>query len=177
MARMRKGIAYRGLERPNTRISKYRQKAYVRMDPHIKIARFEMGNPNKVFEYTLNLVSKEGVQIRQESLEAARTTSSRFLEKTLPKSEYFMKMRVYPYHILRENPLAAGAGADRMSTGMQRSFGKPIGVAAQVKRGQTVLSVGLSKANIATGRKALRRAATKMPCGFTVTEHETPITK
>ena len=46
---------------------------------------------------------------------------------------YFFQLRIYPHHILRENPLAAGAGADRMSTGMKCAFGKPISVAARVK--------------------------------------------
>ncbi len=167
---MRKGVAYRKFERPNTRISKYRKLAYVRIDPHIKIARFEMGEPNKKFAYTLNLVSKNPVQIRQESIESARQTTSRFLEKNLTKSDFFMKVRIYPYHILRENPLAAGAGADRMSTGMQRSFGKPIGVAAQVKKGQTIFSLHVEKNNLATARKALGRAATKVPCGCMIQE-------
>ena len=164
MARMRKGIAYRGMERPNTRISKFRKLSYVRIDPHIKIARFELGDPNAKFEYTVQLVSKAAVQIRQEAIESARMTSSRLLEKSITKSDYFMKVRIYPFHILRENPLAAGAGADRMSTGMQRSFGKPIGVAAQVKRGQTVITIGVNKANLLLAKKALKRAATKLPC-------------
>ena len=168
MARMRKGIAYRKFERPNTRISKFRTLSYVRIDPHIKIARFEMGEPNKKFSYTLNLVSKSPVQIRQESIESARMTSSRYLEKNLTKADYFMKVRIYPFHILRENPLAAGA--DRMSTGMQRSFGKPIGVAAQVRKGQTIFSLSVEKNNLEVARKALNRAATKVPCSCMIEE-------
>lgn len=170
MARMRKGIAYRSFERPNTRISKFRKLSYVRIDPHIKIARFEMGEPNKKFEYTLDLVSKNPVQIRQESIESARQTSARLLEKNLTKSDFFMKIRIYPFHVLRENPLAAGAGADRMSTGMQRSFGKPIGVAARVRKGQIILSLSVDKNNLELARKALRRAATKVPCSCMIEE-------
>ncbi|MEK6967064.1 MAG: 50S ribosomal protein L16 [Nanoarchaeota archaeon] len=170
MARMRKGIAYRKLERPNTRISKFRTLSYVRIDPHIKIPRFVMGEPNKKFGYTLDLISKSSVQIRQESIESARQTSSRYLEKNLAKTDFYMKIRIYPFHILRENPLAAGAGADRMSTGMQRSFGKPIGVAAQVKKGQIIFSLSVDKNSLPVARKALRRAATKVPCSCLIEE-------
>ena len=103
---MRKSVAYRRIERPYTRVSKFRKKAFVRMTPHRKIARFEIGE-NKKFEYTLNLNSKADIQIRQEAIESARQTSVRLLEKTLGKAGYFLKIRIYPFHILRENPLAA----------------------------------------------------------------------
>ena len=170
MARMRKGIAYRKFERPNTRISKFRTLSYVRIDPHIKIARFEMGEPNKKFSYTLNLVSKSPVQIRQESIESARMTSSRYLEKNLTKADYFMKVRIYPFHILRENPLAAGAGADRMSTGMAHSWGKPIGAAAQVQHGKPVFTIHVNKEHMDAARKALKAASHKLPLSYQIVE-------
>ena len=55
-----------------------------------------------------------------------------------------MMIRIYPHHIMRENPLATGAGADRMSTGMKKSFGKTIGVAARVHKGQTLVTVNVN---------------------------------
>ena len=169
MARMRKGIAYRKLERPNTRISKYKKKSYVRITPHIKIARFDMGEFRTDYEYSVDLITRAGVQIRQEALESARQTSIRLLEKTLGKTGYNFKIRIYPFHILRENPLAAGAGADRMSTGMQRSFGKPIGIAAQVRKGQKIITVRTNTPNLEVARKALKRASKKIPCGCMIT--------
>ncbi len=57
------------------------------------------------------------------------------------KTDYKFKIKVYPHHHIRENPLASGAGADRMSTGMKKSFGKVIGLAARVKEGQEVMEV------------------------------------
>ena len=61
-------------------------------------------------------------------------------------------------------PGAVGAGADRFSTGMQKSFGKPIGNAAQVKKGQVIFEIGIDKANLELAKKALTRAKTKLPC-------------
>jgi len=164
MAKLRKFAAYRRVERPYTRKSKYKKKSFVKAPPNMRIVTFDMGNLQKTFEYSMHLCAKTHLQIRHNALESARQTSNRFLEKALGKGGYSMKVRVYPHHVLRENPLAAGAGADRMSTGMQLAFGKAIGLAAQVKEGQPIFTVCVDKANIAPGRIALERASKKLPC-------------
>ena len=165
MARLRKFCAYRRLERPYTRRSKFVEKSYVKANPALKIVRFEMGAPpSKSFDYVLNLKPKAALQIRHDALESARQTSNRFLESSVGKNDYFMKIMVYPHHVLRENPLAAGAGADRMSTGMQKSFGKPIGFAAQVKEGKILCSLSVDEQHLETARKAMKRFSHKIPC-------------
>ncbi len=164
MAKLRKGVAYRKIERPYTRISKYREKSYIRTARNIRVVRFDMGDANKKFEYTLNLIPKSSIQIRHNSIESARQSSNRLLEKVLGKTGYFMKIRMYPHHVLRENPLASGAGADRMSTGMQKSFGKPMGFAAQVKEGKTILSLSVDKQHLDTAKLALARFNQKIGC-------------
>ena len=136
------------------------------MDPHIKIVRFDFGDPNKQFDYSLDLIPKAAIQIRQEAIESARQTSNRLLEKKIGKTDFHFKIRIFPYHVLRENPLAAGAGADRMSTGMQKSFGKPIGVAAQVRKGQKIMTLSVNKEHLDVAKEALKRASKKMPCSF-----------
>ncbi|MBR9703247.1 50S ribosomal protein L16, partial [Candidatus Woesearchaeota archaeon] len=75
-----------------------------------------------------------------------------------------------PHHILRENPLASGAGADRMSTGMKMSFGKPIGLAAQVRKGKKIIEISVDPQNVATAKLALKRAASKFPCACRIVE-------
>ena len=145
MARIRKFAAYRRLERPYTRISKYKRKSFIKANPPHNIVRFNMGNPKKKFEYTLNLNSKIDVQIRHNALESARQSSNRMLEKDIGAKDYYLNIMVYPHHVLRENPLAAGAGADRFSTGMSHSFGKPISRAAQIKQGQTIFKLKVDK--------------------------------
>lgn len=164
MARIRKFVSYRRLERPYTRTSKYKSKSFVRMTPNPKVVGFETGNPKKSFEYTLQLISKGDLQIRDNALESAKQTSNKLLEKTIGISSYHLKIRPYPHHVLRENPLAAGAGADRFSTGMQKAFGKPIGIAAQVKRGDVIFLLSVNKQNINLAKQALGRASKKLPC-------------
>ncbi|HLC89113.1 MAG TPA: ribosomal protein L16 [Candidatus Nanoarchaeia archaeon] len=66
-------------------------------------------------------------------IESARMTSNRVLEKNIGR-EYHLRIKIYPHHVLRENPLASGAEADRMSTGMKLSFGKSISTAARVRK-------------------------------------------
>ncbi len=168
MARIRKFIAYRRLERPYTRVSKYKKKSYVKANPHMTLVKFEMGDPSKKFSHTLNLVSKTDLQIRYNALESARQTANRLVENKLGKKAYFFKFKVYPHHVLRENPLAAGAGADRMSTGMSHSFGKAIGRAARVKKGQTVLTIKVNKQNLSTAKTALKRASHKLPNSYRI---------
>jgi large subunit ribosomal protein L10e len=169
MAKLRKGRAFRKLKRPYTRISKFRKKSYVRMDPHIKVIRFDMGDPNKKFEYTLELIAKSSLQIRQEALESARQICNRILEGRLGKTGFAFKIKAYPHQILREKPMATGAGADRTSTGMAAAFGKPVDVAARVKKGKELFEVKVDGANIDTAKKALKEASYKLPLSYQIT--------
>ncbi len=168
MAKLRKAIAYRKLERPYTRKSKYDKKQYVRGVPHIKLVRFEHGDKKREYECHIMLLSKDSLQIRQEALESMRMTANRVFEKFVGKNQFFYRLRVYPFHILRENPLAAGAGADRMSTGMQKPFGKPIGVAAQVHTGKILADAFVGKANEDKAKLALSKSSKKLPGGWRV---------
>ena len=168
MAKLRKFAAYQKLERPYTRISKYTKKNYVRGGfPHMKVIKFDMGNPRKEYDNVIKLNSKSSMNVRHNALESARMTSNRLLEKSIGK-EYHLRIKMYPHHVLRENPLASGAGADRMSTGMKKSFGKAIGCAARIQEGQTLMELRINKNNIRLGKKALSRAAKKFPCSCRV---------
>jgi large subunit ribosomal protein L10e len=164
MAKLRKGVSYRTWKRPYTRKSKYRKKNFVRASPHNLIVRYEMGELKKKFDYRIDINSMSDLQIRHNSLEAARKSSNRVLEKRTGKVGFKLKLRVYPHHILRENPLASGAGADRMSTGMAHSFGKPIGLAAQIRKGQTIFEIHVDKNNLAGAKEAAGRIISKIPC-------------
>src|SRR3989344_1053213 len=173
MVRLRKNSAYQNLERPYTRISKYTKLNYVRGGrPAMKIVKFDMGNPRKNYDSTFQLLSNRSMNIRQNSLESARMTSNRLLEKTIGDGEYHLRVKVYPHHVLRENPLASGAGADRMSTGMKLSFGKSIGTAARVMEGQALMELRVNKTNIKVAREALSRAAKKFPCSCRIVANQ-----
>jgi len=168
MARIRKFSAYRRLERPYTRVSKYKNKNFVRSKPSSVLVKFDLGELNKSFPFKLQLVSKDQLQIRHNALESARMTANRLLEKVIGKAGWKLKVNVYPHHILRENPLASGAGADRMSTGMQKSFGKNISRAARIFKGHTILTAETTKPHLETAKKALERAGKKLPCSCLV---------
>jgi large subunit ribosomal protein L10e len=110
---------------------------------------------------TLKVV--EQCQIRHIALEAARISANRFLSKRIGQSGYHMKIKVYPHQVLRENKIATGAGADRISEGMRAAFGKAIGTAARVARDQEVIALETSQSHFNTAKQALKRAAVKLP--------------
>ena len=159
---IRPGRCYRGWQRPYTRQSQRKpRKGYVKGVPKPKITEFELGTKGE-YEHRLVLLSRRAVQIRHNSLESARIAAVQTLEKNLGKgSTYFLKIRVYPHHVLRENALATGAGADRFQQGMRQSFGKPIGTAARVREGQPVIEVRTNNAEV--GKLALKKASHKLP--------------
>ena len=59
--------------------------------------------------------------------------------------------------------MLTGAGADRMQTGMQKAFGRAVGTAAQVKKGQTILSVYGEKKDKEKIITALKLASPRIP--------------
>ncbi len=163
MAKLRKGVCYRNLERPYTRKSKKREKSYVRGAPYSKIVKFDMGNTKKEFSYRVKLISKDNVQVRHNALESSRVAVNRVLLRKAGKNNYYLKIKTYPHHVLRENPIAAGAGADRFQTGMSHSFGKPIGLAARIKEGQEVIIVDVEEKHVNVAKTALKQAIYKCP--------------
>ena len=101
MVRIRKFVAYRRTKRPYTRTSKFKAKSYIRMTPNVKVVRFNTGDGSKEFEYTLNLLSKSSLQIRDNALESARQTSNKLLETFLGLNGFHLRVNVYPYQVLR----------------------------------------------------------------------------
>lgn len=141
----------------------YARREYVKGVPGVRVTFFDMGNPKGDFPIEMSLISKEAGQIRHNALEAARVAANRLLEVKAGKTNYHLKLRVYPHHVLRENPMAVGAGADRISDGMQQAFGRPIGTAARVSAGQKLMTVRVSKEFPHVAKEALHRAGVKLP--------------
>ena len=169
MASLRKAGAYsKKYTRPYTRKSKKRTKSYIKTVPQMKIAKFNMGNLNdykiKKYKTILKVVSTEKVQIRDNALEAARQTITRGLDRQI-KDQYYFQIKVYPHHILRENKMLTAAGADRMQTGMQKSFGKVIGRAALVNSDQEIMFIATAgEKQIARAKSILKIMKAKLPC-------------
>jgi large subunit ribosomal protein L10e len=139
------------------------KKGYVKGVPGSKLTSFEVGTKAN-YDTLLFLVADRPVQVRHNALESARVMAVQTLEKTVGKgTTFFLKVRVYPHQVLRENALATGAGADRFQQGMRQSFGKPIGTAAVVDKGQKMIEVRVNKNNINVAKNALKKAAYKLP--------------
>ena len=166
MVSLRKGNAYRHITRVYTRKSKVRGKDYIKAVPNSKIVNYNMGDLNGKFEYELQLISKTAHQIRHNAIESSRLVVNRRLNLTLGTKNYYFQILVYPHHILRENKMLSGAGADRMQTGMAHSFGKAVGLAAQVKRGKKIFLVRVSESNLDSAKKALKLARPRMPSRY-----------
>ena len=109
----------------------YTQRKYMGGVPASRISQFDIGDLRAHFPVKLHLVAKEQCQIRHIALEAARVSLNRYIAKKAGNS-YHLKLRVYPHNVLRENKIATGAGADRISEGMRAAFGQPVGMAALV---------------------------------------------
>ncbi len=170
VAKIRKGVAYRGLERAYTRRSKYKAKSYVRASPASAVVRYHMGHSTAIFPHVFHLVSQSDLQIRHNAIESARVACLRILEAQAGKNCFTFQIRIYPHHILRENPLASGAGADRMSTGMQLSFGKPISIAARVHKGKAIFTVAVPNEYRTIARTALKAGGYKFACRTQIVE-------
>lgn len=141
----------------------YTRKEYIPGAPQPKITKFELGNPKLDYDYELVLVAEEAGQIRHNALEAVRVMASKRLATVAGENNYYLKIRVYPHHVLRENKMMAFAGADRLQDGMRLSFGKPIGLAARVSSGDPILVVRVSAQHLQAAKDALRIAGSKIP--------------
>ena len=168
MAPLRKANAYSKRKvTPFTRVSKRRQKAYIKTKPPQKIVKFVMGREDlmkaKKLPYQLTAISTENVQLRHNALEACR----QFINKKLVKetsNQYIFKVFPFPHHIQRENKMLTGAGADRMQTGMAHAFGKSVGKAAILKKGSRIFFIAVqTKKAESLARKTLKQIRSKLP--------------
>jgi large subunit ribosomal protein L10e len=142
------------------------RKNFVRAMPHKSILVFNMGK-NKEYDMKMQLCTKDDIQIRSNSLESARQTANKYLESKLPEN-YIFKVLVYPHNVIREHKMATGAGADRISQGMSLSFGKPVSVAARMRKNQPLFMVMTNSKNNVVVREAFRRAASKLSGHYSV---------
>ncbi len=174
---LRKATAYSKKKvTPYTRVSKRRQKSYIKTVPQQKIVKFTMGNEELLnkgkLRFKLYVVSGEKVQIRHNALEACRQYINKKLDKEL-SGQYVFKVIPFPHHIQRENKMLTGAGADRMQTGMQLSFGKAMGKAAILKEGSGIFFAALpDKKAVQFARRVFKQVKSKLPCKTRIISEE-----
>src|SRR6266498_410782 len=119
------------------------------------------------YDYKVELLVTEKLQIRHNSLEAARLAANKTMSQAGDMS-FFSRLTVYPHLVLRENKMIATAGADRLQEGMRRAFGKATGLAARVKPDQSIFEAYVSKANLELAKRGFKVASSKLGCPTTV---------
>jgi large subunit ribosomal protein L10e len=140
----------------------YTSKQFAPGAPNPKVARFTTGKSRPDYDYMVRLNSLGRCQIRHNALEAARVACNKALALA-GEENYFLKVVVYPHIILRENKMIATAGADRLQEGMRKAFGKPIGLAARVEIGSTILEMSVKTENLDKAKHGMWAASTKLP--------------
>lgn len=141
----------------------YTRREYMGGVPASRVSQYEMGNLRQEFPVTLTLKVKNRVQIRHTSIEAGRIAANKVLTSQAGVANYHMTVRAFPHVVLRENKLATGAGADRVSSGMRRAFGKTVGTAARLECNQAIYTVYTNPNNATAVKDALWRASMKLP--------------
>ncbi len=156
------------VRKPNVMYRNLAKKAYTRKEymggvPGCKVVQFDMGNLTEDFPMQVHLIVDETCQIRHSALEAARMSINRKLNKDVGRSNYHLKCRTYPHHVLRENKQATGAGADRVSQGMRLAFGKAVGTAARVCPQQKIYTCYTTPQFLEKAKDALWHGGQKLP--------------
>ena len=113
---LRKASAYsKKRVQPYTRTSRNKTRAYIKTVPFSKIVKLTAGDQGAFeagkFPFEISYVTEESVQIRDNALEACRMYLTKMLDMHA-LGQYFMAVKVFPHHLVRENKSAGGmAGA------------------------------------------------------------------
>lgn len=152
---------------PWARISRKKpRKSYVKGAPNSKVRQFNMGS-DRYYELELELVLEAPIQLRDNAIEAARQAINKVLEKNL-ESNYFLQVLKFPHLVIREHSALGVAGADRISKGMKRAFGKPKGRMARIASGEGVFRARVDKSALAVAKKAFKRGQLKLSGMYTL---------
>ncbi|MBI4361504.1 50S ribosomal protein L16 [Candidatus Micrarchaeota archaeon] len=152
---------------PWARISKKKpRKSYVKGAPNVKVRQFNMGS-DQYFDLEIDLVPDKPIQLRDNSLEAARQAINKVMEKALI-DQFFLQVLKYPHLVLREHTNLGVAGADRISKGMKLAFGRPKGRMARIGAGEAVFRARVLKAALPVAKTAFKRGQLKLSGAFTL---------
>ncbi len=153
-----------------TRFSRSKpRRSYIKAMPHADLHQFRMGAMKDDFDTVMHLVSEQPVIIRDNAIESARQSTNKYLEAHMAGAYYFV-VRVYPHHVIRENKMISGAGADRLQKGMRRSFGRPTDRAARLNKGTQLFTLYTYASNAAHVKKAFEKAKRKLSGKYTVAQ-------
>lgn len=122
---------------------------------------------DKRFELEVEVVPNFSLNLRDNAIEAARQAANKYLEKSLIDN-FFLQVVSYPHLVVREHSALGVAGADRISKGMKKAFGKPKGRMAQVNAGHAVIRGRIMKADLQVLKQAFKRATAKLSGAYTL---------
>lgn len=152
---------------PWARISKKKpRKSFVKGAPNVKVRQFNMGS-DQYFDLEVDLVPEKAVQLRDNSIEAARQAINKVMENALV-DQFFLQVLKYPHLVLREHTNLGVAGADRISKGMKLAFGRPKGRMARIGAGEAVFRARVMKSALPIVKLAFKRGQLKMSGAFTL---------
>jgi large subunit ribosomal protein L10e len=152
-----------------TRFSRSKpRRSYIKAMPHADLHQFRMGAMKDDFDAVIHLVSDQSIIIRDNAIESARQSTNKYLEAHMTGAYYFL-VRVFPHHVIRENKMISGAGADRLQKGMRRSFGRPTDRAARLSKGTELFTLYTYSSNVEHVRKAFDKAKRKLSGSYTLT--------
>ena len=169
MPALRKANAYtRRKACPFTRWSRKKSRSYIKVVPPNKIAKFDCGdskgNAHGKYPHVMTVYSEGNIQIRNNALESVRQFMNKKLALAFGENQFFLKVVPYPHHIQREHRMLTGAGADRMSTGMQLAFGKSMNKAVLLKKNAPIFIIALaSESGMPIVRAELKKIKAKLP--------------
>lgn len=144
----------------------YIKSRFCRGVPDAKIRIYDCGAKKThvdQFPFVAHLLSDEKEQITSCALEAARVCANKYLIKKSGKEGFHIRTRCHPFHVIRQNKMLSCAGADRLSSGMRGSYGKPMELSARVDIGDFIISIRSKDAHAPAVIEALRRAKFKFP--------------
>ena len=104
---IRKALSYsKKVNRPYTRVSKAKSRAYIKVMPPNKVVKYNLGNQRAFedgrFPFVLRMISEETLVIRDLAIESARMVLTKNLEDKL-LGKFYLWVKIYPHHILRNN--------------------------------------------------------------------------
>lgn len=148
----------------------YTRHKYIHSIPQPKIKVFNIGDKKGDYSHVTFFKASSPIKINSDSLEAARVTANKVLEKS--GKPYLLKIVLYPHEITREHKFMGFAGADRLSQGMSRSFGRPTSRSVRISTDQDLIAVWTKKEDVDLAKTALKRAGKKLPVAHTIVVEE-----
>ncbi|MGQ9514598.1 MAG: 50S ribosomal protein L16 [Thermoproteota archaeon] len=140
----------------------YTRKEYISGTPSSKVSRFTLGKFSESFKNCYVLEAAEAGLLQHGALEAARVAANKVLQDELGENNYFLKIIPFPHIVLRAHKFLAQAGADRLSQGMKRAYGKPVALAARIMRGDPIMEVRVGDVDPRIIKEAYRISSSKI---------------